>query len=113
MSEKKEINVHIGNKIRSARETAGLTQEKFSELVNLAPKNISDIERGVVGVSVASLVRICDVLSVSSDSLLFAEKEDRNNVAKLAERLEKLTPQQYEIASAVINKLFEAFALSK
>ena len=33
MREKKEINIHIGNEIRIARERAGLTQEQFGEIV--------------------------------------------------------------------------------
>ena len=52
--EKKDLNVRIGNQIRIARESAGLTQDRFAELVSLATKNVSDIERG--GPSVKSCV---------------------------------------------------------
>lgn len=31
MRDKKEINIHIENEIRAARERAGLTQEQFGE----------------------------------------------------------------------------------
>lgn len=109
--EKKEINVRIGNQIRIAREAAGLTQERFAELVSLATKNVSDIERGVVGVSVGSLIRICETLSISSDSILF-EEGTRNDAYGIAERLSNLPPEQFEIALDIINKLFEAFASS-
>ena len=34
--EKKEINVKTGNQIRIARESAGLTQDRFAEMVSLA-----------------------------------------------------------------------------
>ena len=52
MRKKKEINIQVGNAIRTAREQAGLTQEQFGEIVALGAKNVSDIERGVAGVSV-------------------------------------------------------------
>ena len=72
--EKKEINVKTGNQIRIARESAGLTQDRFAEMVSLATKNVLDIEPGVVGSSVGTLVRICETLSISSDSIRFGEQ---------------------------------------
>jgi len=112
MREKKEINVKIGSQIKQARESAGLTQDRFAELVALAPKNVSDIERGVVGISIGSLVRVCETLSISSDEILFGGAVG-NDASVIAERLSRLTPEQFRIAVDVINKLFEAFALSE
>lgn len=112
MKEKKEINVRIGRNIKIARENANLTQEKLAEMIPLATKNLSDIERGVVGISVSSLIRICEVLSISSDDILFgwtAKGGERNNIS---ERLDRLPPKQYELAFDIINKLFEAFTSS-
>ncbi len=111
MREKKEINVKIGNQIRMARESAGLTQDRFAEMVSLATKNVSDIERGVVGISIGTLVRICETLSISSDSILFGETSG-NDAHSISDRLSNLPPEQFEIAEDIINKLFEAFASS-
>ena len=109
--EKKELNVRIGNQIRIARESAGLTQDRFAELVSLATKNVSDIERGVVGISIGTLIRICETLSISSDSILF-EEGTGNDAHSISERMSNLPPEQFEIACNIINKLFEAFASS-
>lgn len=111
MRGKKELNVKIGNQIRMAREAAGLTQDKFAELVSLATKNVSDIERGVVGISVGTLIRICETLSISSDSILFGDRTG-NDTYSISERMSNLPPEQFEIALDIINKLFEAFATS-
>ena len=78
--------MRIGNQIRNAREAAGLTQDRFAELVSLATKNVSDIERGVVGISVGTLIRICETLSVSSDSILFGNGIG-NDTQSISERL--------------------------
>ena len=115
MQEKKADNIRIGNQVKRAREAAGLTQEKFAERVSLASKNVSAIERGAAGLSVPTLLRFCDVLGVSSDELLFGNQNDKNmgnDAASIAKRLERLSPEQFEIAVVVINKLFEAFASS-
>lgn len=58
MQQKKEINIQMGSRIRKARLQAGLTQEAFAELLNLGPKHISAIERGIVGLSMETLQNI-------------------------------------------------------
>ena len=114
MQEKKEINIEIGARIKAEREKAGLTQERFSELIGLGTKSVSAFERGTVGISFATLKKICQVLSVSSDAILFGKKnEEQNQASDLAARLERLSPEEYEIAKDVIFKLFEACSLNK
>lgn len=113
MMEKKPLNIAIGNRIRVYREYAGLTQEKFAEMIGMMPKSISAIERGLVGVSVETLTDICNTLHVSSDALLFGEEDAAlTDVAReTAERLSHLDPAQQQIVVDVVNKLLEAFAL--
>ena len=110
MKEKKTLNVEIGMRIKRNREAAGLTQESLAEMVGLGVKHISAIERGAVGVSLNTIQTLCRVLSISSDALLFDDTV-KNDVSTISSRLERLTPKQYSIAEAVLNKLLEAFAL--
>ena len=49
MDSKKDINISIGGNIKKAREKAGLTQERLSELIGIGPKSLSAVERGTVG----------------------------------------------------------------
>ena len=80
MREKKEINIQIGEQVRIAREQAKLTQEQFAERIEVSPQYISDLERGVVGISIPTLKRACVVLGVTSDQILFgAVSTDRND----------------------------------
>ena len=109
MRDKKEINIQIGNKIKAARERAGLTQQEFGELVSLGTKNVSDIERGVAGITVSTLKRICEKLSISSDFILFGDNE-KNDVAYLSEKLKRLTPEQFKIIETLLNQIFKMFA---
>ena len=109
MREKKDINIQIGNAIRVARERAGLTQEQFGEMVSLGTKNVSDIERGVAGITVSTLKRICDKLSISSDSILFGDM-GRNDIQLLTDRLERLSPEQYAAVETFLNHIFELYA---
>ena len=78
----------------------------------MGPKNLSSVERGQVGISISTLQRICYVLSISSDQILF-NSITNNDSTELAERLSRLTPQQYKIANDILNKLIEGFALQE
>lgn len=111
MDTKKNLDLLIGNNIKRERTKAGYTQEKFSELIGIGTKSLSAIERGTVGVSLVTLLKMCKVLSVSSNSLLF-ESSAKNDVQAITERLERLTPEQFAIANDVLCKVLEAFALN-
>lgn len=114
MQEKKQINIEIGARIKEEREKAGLTQERFSELIGLGTKSVSAFERGTVGISFTTLKKICQVLSVSSDQILFGQRaQNENDLSELSKRLERLSPRQYAIAEEVVLKLLEAFSLEE
>jgi len=81
MREKKEINIQIGEQIRLAREQAKMTQEQFAERIEVSPQYISDLERGVVGISIPTLKRACIALGTSSDRILFGTASESRNVA--------------------------------
>ena len=106
------MNVLVGANIKREREKAGFTQDQFSELLGIGSKSLSSIERGVVGVSLTTLLRICDILHISANVLLY-EKSRKNDVDSIALRLEQLSAEQFEIASNVMTNLIQAFSLEK
>ena len=110
MRQKKAINVEVGSRIREAREAAGLTQERFAELIGISPQNVSCVERGLAGVSLTVLRRMCEILHVSSDSLLMGEAAG-NSADAIAHRLEQLPPEQFRVVQEVINGVLELTAL--
>ena len=111
-NQKKEINVEVGINIKREREKAALTQEQFSEMIGLEAKSLSAAERGKVGISLTTLRKICTALSISSDAIVFTNTDTpKNDVSYLMQRLERLTPEQYEIAENMIRELLKAFAL--
>ena len=112
MKEKKELNVLVGINIKREREKAGFTQDQFSEMLGIGSKSLSAIERGVVGISLTTLLKICDLLSVSTNTIL-KENCEKNDIQNITDQLERLTHSQLEIAEDMLNKLFKAFALEK
>ena len=111
MSEKAMIDRLVGSNIKRERMKAGFTQETFSELIGIGTKSLSAIERGTVGVSLTTLLRICNALSISSNSLL-TENSQKNDVQSITERLERLSPEQFAIANDILCKVLAAFSLA-
>lgn len=108
----KKENIEIGKRIKIARERAGLTQERLAELINMGPKNLSSVERGVVGISITTLQKICKTLSISADQILF-DSPNTHDVTLIANKLSRLSNKQYKIANDILNKLIEGFSLSE
>lgn len=105
---RKELNIQIGERIQIARGLAGLTQERFSELVGVSTQYISDLERGVTGTSIPTLIKICKTLSVSSDYILMGEKSDKD-ISGILRRLEYLPENEIKLIERGINLMIEAF----
>lgn len=66
----RQILLVIGQNVRKARLKAGLTQENLAELVEVHWQTIGYIENGKYPFSVATFVRIGQVLDISPNRLL-------------------------------------------
>jgi transcriptional regulator with XRE-family HTH domain len=93
--------MHI--RIRKAREEMGYTREKFAELLDVSVSYMAEVERGRTGISVKMLVKICNVLGLSADYILFGEK--RTDDEKLLEKLNRIDPQYIPLLDSVITEL--------
>lgn len=107
--ERKQMNFEIGERVRAAREDAGLTQERLAEMVDLSVQYISDLERGCVGASVPTIIRLCRCLHASCDYILMG-RERNEEIADLIEtqRLKKLSPEHQRSLANIINIVLDA-----
>jgi transcriptional regulator with XRE-family HTH domain len=60
----------VGQQILAYRKKAGLTQEKLAEKASLSYKYLGEVERGVVNVSLDSLMRIAKALKLKVADLV-------------------------------------------
>ena len=107
MRAKKEINIQIGERIKLSREDRGITQEQLAEAIEVSPQYISDLERGVVGVSIPTLKRLCVHLGVSSDRILFDRKSEAFCVA-MGEKCCSLSDSQQRMLLDIIDRFLAA-----
>ena len=79
MNAKIEIDKElIGRRIAISRNEAGITQDCLARKVGISSKHMSQIERGVSGFAVGTIIEIAKYLNVSIDYLLLG-KEPQNS----------------------------------
>ena len=94
INKSKDINTDIGARIKEIRQKRNISQDTFAELINICNgSHISNIERGLSGISVAKLTDICNVLDISADYLLFGNT-NKNVETSLHNYLQQLTEEQ-------------------
>ena len=74
----------MGKRVRSRRESLGLSREKLSEYLDVSPQFIADIEYGNKGISIKRFYLLCQVLDVTADYLLagnvYSNETDRESM---------------------------------
>ncbi len=114
MQAKKPINVRVGGNIQRLREEHHYTQEELSEKIGVTPNHLSAIERGVSGISLELLEKLCEVLSVTADHILFGRAAAEANGEELIRLLRTISDGQERIVKlgeniqALTDKLHEA-----
>lgn len=111
MQDKKQINIDIGLRIQEMRELRHYTQEQLAELLDVGVQHISNIERGVTGISLSALKRTCEVLCVSADYLLLGVGSIQQG-GGIINQLHSLPTQQAELAESGITQLLQALTIA-
>ena len=83
-----DINAKIGQKIKDLRNQNGLTQQELADRTELTKGYISQLERGQVAPSVATLLDLIECLG-SSASDFFKETETEQIVFHVQNYFEK------------------------
>ena len=95
----------LGNKIKQLRQSIGLSQEQFSELLKVNRVAISQIESGARKITAEEITKIAEVFNISTDTLLYAKKD----VEIVIEEVKEKTPEKEEIRINVPQKNLKKF----
>lgn len=113
MRSKKEINIEIGANIQVAREQAGYTQERLSEILGLSPNHMSAIERGVSAVSLDALRTMCNLFGISADAIIFGKQAASSEVNIIAQQLARIKPEYQPQVNKILSALLELSAIAQ
>lgn len=88
--------IEIGKRIKNKRKEVGITQEKLSELIEVSPSYICEIERGGSISSLATISKITPTLNISLDYLVFGINKN-NSDTMFSEILESLPEENHKL----------------
>lgn len=111
--ERHKLNKEIGARCHDARIAAGLTQEKLAEKLDVSTQYISDMERGVAGLALLTMIDLSNLLSVSTDYLMKGTNNLIEYQVQVGSRVLELTELEYQIMEKSINTTLEAFNVNK
>lgn len=90
-------------RIRSAREAMGYTRERFSEKLDVSVSYLAELERGRTGISVKTLIKVCNILGLSADYILFGT--ERSSDTERLESIHKIDEKYLPLLDHVISEL--------
>ena len=95
----------LGNKLKQLRQNVGLSQEQFSDLLNINRVAVSQIESGTRKITAEEIAKIAKVFNISTDDLLNPIKE----IKIVFDRIKEETPPKEEIRINVPQKNLKKF----
>lgn len=90
-------------RIRKAREDLGYTREKFAEKLDVSVSYLAELERGRTGISVKMLIKVCNVLGLSADYVLFGK--DRQDDTLRLDAIHRIDEKYLPLLDKVIAEL--------
>ena len=93
----------LHTRIRNTRETQGYTREKFAEELDVSVSYLAEVERGRTGISVKMLVKICTLLGLSADYVLFGTERDDDR--KRLDSINRIESKYLPLLDNVISEL--------
>ena len=71
----------IGKRIQSRRKQQGLTQEQLAERMNVSIQMVSNLERGNKAIRIDNLIKLSQILDISTDYILTGKTTSEDNEA--------------------------------
>ena len=96
----------IGKRISYKRKALGFTQEQLAEKMDVSIQMISNLERGNKAIKIENLIKLSNILQVSTDYILTGQCVDTDN-EQLIKKINTLTSREYQLVSDLIEYCIE------
>ena len=93
----------LGLRIKELRKKRNLTQEELGESSEMNSKHLSEIERGIVNISVQSLAKIAESLDVPL--LVLLEVEHQKSKEELEQEITKMVSSSTHDQTQLIHRI--------
>lgn len=93
----KQIGVRISNR----RKQLNYTQEQIAEKMGVSIQMVSNLERGNKAIKIENLLKISEILNVSTDYILTGKHTEKDSSSVL-DRISKLSDSDYKMIDMLI-----------
>lgn len=93
--------IAIGLRIQTRRKQLGLTQEKLADMMNVSIQMVSNLERGNKAIRIDNLIRLSEILNVSTDYILTG-KHTPDDQLTLTSNMEQLTDRDRKLVELIM-----------
>lgn len=94
----------MGARINARRRELKMTQEILAEKMDVSVQMISNLELGKKAIRPENIIKLCEVMSVSSDYILMG-KYSPEDVGRTIRNYNELTTNQQKLISKIIEEM--------
>ena len=102
----------VGERIQKQRLILGISQEELAERIDRATKYCSDIERGICGMSIETMLAFSEHLNMSLDYMMYGIESEVRPVPRertvLQDMLKDCSDRQYTYALRLMEVFLKA-----
>ena len=91
----------IGERISKRRKQLGYTQEQIADIMEVSIQMISNLERGNKAIKIENLIKISEILGVSTDYILTGKHSDKD-INTIINRISQLSDDDYKMIDMLI-----------
>ena len=92
----------IGVRIANRRKELKFTQEQIAEHMNVSIQMISNIERGNKAIKIDNLLKLCDILQISTDYILTGKRTNAD-YGHLASKIAQLPESDCKMIEMLVD----------
>ena len=92
----------IGQRICERRKLIGMTQDQLAERMDVSIQMVSNLERGIKAIRIDNLVRLCQILGVSTDYILTG-RETAYDFEVFSSQIANLTEENRKLVEWILS----------
>ena len=104
----------LGERVRALRIQKGLTQVELAKKLGMTQSNISELERGIRGLTIRHVLKLANILSASTDEILRGSPSTPNGrpsvslkVLRRAQRIQELPATKQRAVLELLDALLD------
>ena len=96
-----DLLIGIGERICAKRKQLGLTQEQIADKMDVSIQMVSNLERGNKAIKIDNLIKISEILDVSTDYILTGRNTEED-ISYLTKRISNLSKEDFDMINMLI-----------